>query len=393
MRVFVAGDNEAINAQVQAVVARNDLECLATDVASLDNAAQAVAFARRDLTVFIMPPDSNRGLAVLRELRGATQQPVLVAGPADNPKLILQILREGADEYLDKDDLGAELETALARLKLKRQASTCDGKVIGVLAASGGAGSSTVAANLAAALAQDVDHTALFDMRLRCGDQTLLFDLKPTHTLADLCRSRERMDQSMLQQSLVRHQSGVQLLAAPSSVHDIPAVTPSGVRQTLSMARALMPFVVLDLDRTLGPEQVAAVVQADTVLLVLRLDIVSLHNTSRTLEHLDKLGITAERVRLVVNRYRQPKELPVRKAEQVLGIKFFHLVPDDPARVNSSINNGVPVVIESPRAKISRNIMELANRVKDLHKAHHGNGHGRVERLFPEGASATHRQQ
>ena len=72
MRVFVAGDNEAVNAQVQAVAVRNDLECLPVDVAPLDRAAQAVAFARRDLTVFIMPPDSNRGLAVLRELRGAT---------------------------------------------------------------------------------------------------------------------------------------------------------------------------------------------------------------------------------------------------------------------------------------------------------------------------------
>jgi pilus assembly protein CpaE len=122
---------------------------------------------------------------------------------------------------------------------------------------------------------------------------------------------------------------------------------------------------------------------------VLRLDIVSLHNASRALEHLDGLGITAERVRLVVNRYRQPKELPVRKAEQVLGMNFFHLVPDEPARVNASINNGVPVVIERPRAKVSQSIIELAERVKDLRKAHHGNGHGGVERLFPEGASAV----
>lgn len=65
-------------------------------------------------------------------------------------------------------------------------------------------------------------------------------------------------------------------------------------------------------------------------------------------------------MRLVVNRYGQPREVPAAKAEQALGVKIFHYVPDDPKTVNSANNNGVPAVLEFPRAKMSRSVVKLA---------------------------------
>ena len=56
-------------------------------------------------------------------------------------------------------------------------------------------------------------------------------------------------------------------------------------------------------------------------------------------------------MRLVVNRYGQPKEVPASKAEEALGLKIAHYIPDDPKTVNRANNNGVPLVLESPSAQ------------------------------------------
>ena len=103
--------------------------------------------------------------------------------------------------------------------------------------------------------------------------------------------------------------------------------------------------------------------QADLLLMVLRLDFTSLKNTKRFLDHLDGLGIPMDRVRLVVNRYGQPREVPLAKAEEALKMKVFHVIPDDPKVVNRANNNGVPVVLDAPSAKVSRAIAKLARAV------------------------------
>ena len=117
----------------------------------------------------------------------------------------------------------------------------------------------------------------------------------------------------------------------------------------LTLARAVFPYVVVDLDHSFRDEQIAgAPARPTSILLVLRLDFASLRNARRTLDHLEQLGIPRDRLRLVVNRYGQPKEVPAAKAEEALGVKIFHYVPDDPKTVNRANNNGVPVVLESP---------------------------------------------
>jgi Flp pilus assembly CpaE family ATPase len=113
-----------------------------------------------------------------------------------------------------------------------------------------------------------------------------------------------------------------------------------------------------------------ALQQADVILVVFRLDFTALRNTQRTLDYLEQMGIARDRVRLVVNRYGQAKEVPYGKAEEALGRKIFHYVPDDPKTINRSNNSGVPAVLEYPSAKVSRSVARLAQNVNGQHKAH-----------------------
>jgi pilus assembly protein CpaE len=366
MNVFLICDDEKLGGEVRKILLREGVDCPASNVIRVELTPQHLARTPADLAVVVLPEDPERSVGMLEwveKLPRLSGQHILAIGPAADPKVVLRTLRGGVDDYLDENELDAELTAAIGRWRASRAKQEQAGHVIAVLAPSGGSGSSTLAANIATVLARQHESAALVDLKLYTGDLAALLDLKPAYTLADLCINVARLDRTLFERSLVRHDSGVSLLAPPRHFDDVARITPEGVHQALTLARALFPYVLVDLDNSFRPEQVEAIGLADEILLVLRLDFASLRNVRRTLDHLDRLGISRDRIRLVVNRYGQPKEVPAAKAEEVLGMRVFHYVPDDPRAVNRANNNGVPVVLESPRSAVSRSVTKLAQGV------------------------------
>jgi pilus assembly protein CpaE len=372
MQAFLISDDEGLSVSIRHVLLRHGHECPAGNALPPGLALRRLAGARAELIVVILSPDPDRALEVLAEVRGITSARVLVVGPAHDPKLIRRSYQLGAGDYIDENDLDAELEAALARLQSEGPSGPTEaGRVLALLGPSGGSGASTLAVNIATVLAKEHKRALLFDLKLEAGDLAALLDVRPTYTLADLCQNISRLDRVMFERSLAQHDSGVHLLAPPRNIADIRHITPDGVRQALALARTIYPYVVLDLDHSFREEQVHALRQADLILLVMRLDFTSLRNTQRTLDYLGQLGLANDRVRVVVNRYGQPKEVPAAKAEEALGLKIFHYVPDDPKTINRANNNGVPAVLEAPSAKVCRSVAQLAVSVNG-----HTQGHG-----------------
>jgi pilus assembly protein CpaE len=367
MRACIVSDNQETTMQVREVLLREGLDCPIGDLYSLDLAADKVAQGHPELIVVVLAPNPERALSVVSQLHLLTPAPLLAVGPTSDSRLVLRTLRAGAAEYADDTDLESELRTVLDRLQTALPTQGEPARTIAVLAPSGGSGSSTLSANVATVLAKEHQSVLLLDLKLQSGDLAALLDLKPTHTLAELCQNAARMDRIMLERSLVRHDSGVHLLAPPRSLADVGLVTADGVRQALNLGRGLFPYVVIDLDHSFGPEQLQALRMADVVLVVLRLDFTCLRNTQRTLDYLEQLGISRDRLRVVVNRYGQAKEVPAAKAEEALGRKIFHYVPEDAKSVNRANNSGVPLVLESPWAKVSRSLTKLAHSVNGRH--------------------------
>jgi pilus assembly protein CpaE len=366
MRIFVASNNDLITAKLDEVVRSYGHECQISPLVPLDMAANRLAQANPEILIVVLSPQPEPALAFLKEPRNPEIQRVLAIGPVGEPKLRLGALREGADQFLDEAELKPELEAVLRRFSSHASQSApppANGRVISLLAPSGGSGSSTLAVNVATALAKEHKNCMLIDLNLGAGDLASLLDLKPAHTLADLCRHSARMDRAVFERSLVKHSCGVALLSPSRSFSDISQVTTQGVRDTLTLAKALFPYVVVDLDDSFHSEQTQTLRMSDVILLVLRLDFTSLRNTRRTLDHLEQLQISRQRVRLVVNRYGQPQELPVAKAEEALGIRISHFIPDDPKTINRANNNGIPAVLEAPSAKVSKVVLQLATSV------------------------------
>lgn len=368
MRAVIVSDAQPIAFQIRQQLLHNGLECQAGDMLSMNLAGEYLAQSTPDLVLVVLSPDPQGALVTLNEARLLTQARILAVGPASDSRLVLRVLRSGAADYLDEAELDIELPAALSRLQAELPSQTEPARTIAVLAPSGGSGSSTLAANVGVVLAREHKSTLLLDLKLGTGDLASLLNLKPTHTLADLCQNATRMDRTMFERALVHHASGVSLLAPPRNLADVSLVTAEGIRQALNLARGLFPYVVVDLDHSFREEQTQVLRLANVILLVMRLDFTSLHNTQRTLEFLtNHLGVASDRVHVVVNRYGQPREVPALKAEQALGVKIFHYLPEDPKTVNRANNNGVPAVLESPRARVSKSVAKLAVSVNGRH--------------------------
>lgn len=374
MKVFLVCDSVPLAQRARGVALRAGYECPVGNVLPLAVPTAQLADERPDLVVVVLPPDADKGLAVVEQLKGLASARLLVVGPTADSRLVLRALRAGAADFVDEADLEADLSSVLDRLQggLGRQAEPA--RTIAVLSPSGGSGASTVAANVATVLAGQHKSTLLVDLKLHNGDLAALLDLRPAHTLAELCQNVDQLDRTMFERSLARHDSGVQLLAPPRWIPDASYVTADGVRQVMSLARTLFPYVVIDLDNSFAPEQVQALRQADVVLLVLRLDFASLRNAQRALEYLGQIGVGRDKVRVVVNRYGQPKEVPAGKAVEALGVAIDFYVPEDSKTVNRANNNGIPVVTESPSARVSKSLTNLAVSVNGRH-SHSGSPH------------------
>jgi pilus assembly protein CpaE len=374
MRTIIASDDPEAGRRVCELLVRKGVECGADAVLSLDAAASRASRISPGLAVLLMSADRDRESKALRELVNASQSHVVVVGPADDPKLILRTLHDGADEYLDASRLEEELAATLARLKARQAPRPLDeepGRVIAVFGPSGGSGASTLAVNVATVLARHHRTAALFDLRLAAGDLASMLDVQPAYTLADFCDSLDRVDRCMFEQFFAASGSGVHLLAAPREFSDGEKITSIGVRQAITLARGRFPYVVLDVDNIMDEEQIEVFWQADVILLVVRLDYTSIRNTRRAMERLVELGIGAGCIRLVANRHGQRKELRIRDAEAALGSKIAFSIPDAPAHVHGAVNAGMPVVLKRPMSKISRRMGAVAAGV---------NGHPAVRR-------------
>jgi len=369
MQFFVLGEDETLTSRIRTQLVDRGFECPANHVVHLDQFSLLLQTLKQAapaqgssplarFVIVVLSPDVERPLRVIAPLQALGGVQILAAGPATDPKLVIRAMREGAHEYLDVNDLDSELLQAMRRLEEERGA----GRALGLISACGGSGVSTVAVNLACAFAAALknQHCALIDLKVEGGDLASLLDLKPGFSLADVCRNAEAIDFSLLKGTLAPHRSGVELLPSPAKFPSFGEVSARGAARALALSRHHFPWVIADLDRCLSNEAYAVAQSVDAVLMVVRLDFVSLRKTRFMREFLETHGIPANRIHLVANRVGLPGEIPPAQAEEAVGSPIALQIPDEPKTVMRAVNHGEPFVYSTPSARISRKIAELA---------------------------------
>ncbi len=291
---------------------------------------------------------------------------VVALSDKSDADLILQAMRAGAHDFLCKPvkeiDMRAAAEKVFKLKSLKAPMAGGGGKVISVFSNKGGNGTTTIAVNLADALVRfHGKKVVVVDLVLSHGDVTTFFNVTPTYTIMDLAKNAEKADYDFLHSLLLKHSSGVFILADPPTVEDGEQILAGQVRDVLAALRSMFDVIIVDTPHQFDERTLTALEKSDIVLLVTLLNLPSLKNTQKCLDLFGRVGIRDERVRLVLSRYLPNDEIPKESIEGIMTCPVYFSVPNDYPTVISSVNRGKLLREIAPEKEVTRSFRRLAD--------------------------------
>jgi pilus assembly protein CpaE len=320
-----------------------------------------------DVAMIVMDGDARAAFALMEEItRAAPTTQIFALSRDDSTENLVKVMRAGATEFLSLPLQPAHVVKAFVKVtELRRLArpTATPGQIWTIYSPKGGAGVSTVAANLAFELHTGMAKSVcLVDLDYQSGDLALLLNVTPVYTLLDIALNFRRLDSVFLQGTLTRHGSGVYLLAAPP--HASPDATPIPVEQVgavLELLQSMYDVVIVDTSRTLVQETVAALSHASRVFLLVELTLPFLRGYRRTMEVLDAIGVPRERVEVVVAKHPGRRaDIPLDEAKKSLDLAVTHLLPRDDDTAVTALNRGMPLAEVKANSSLRRAIVQIA---------------------------------
>ena len=364
--VVVATDSEQ-RAVLQVLVdgtsvARTVHSSASFPLAATDPVVRRIHSVNPDVILVDIPAESSGQALQAIELlhQELPESPVFAIGSMSQAQVIVNAMRAGAREFIERPTTTTDLLEAFVRLtaaQRKMRQEGARGKVFTVANAKGGSGATTVAVNLALALQSAHGNAALVELA-PLGHTALHMNLKPLFSVADAVRNLHRLDSSLLESFMTRHPEGLQLLAGTNTP---AAVEPSTAElaRLFDMMVGHYRYVVVDTSTRLDAAARLVCNLSETVLLVAHTDVASLWSAARVLQYLGETG-GRERVRLVLNRFRKVPGFSESDAEAAAGAKLLWKIPNQYFAVSAAIDRGVPLM-QQTNTEIARSFNGLAS--------------------------------
>ncbi len=308
--------------------------------------------------------------------------PILVLTSQSELEEKLRAFEAGADDFMNKPFEPAELAARLAKLLRWGQAvqrvQTPDAVVadetslIAVHSLRGGIGCSSLAVNLALGLNSLWEYpTLLLDLNLMAGQAALMLDMPLKRTWADLTRfDVSELDVELLQTTIGKHQSGLDLIAAPTYPGEGEKLTGPLVKNVLDILHPRYEYIVADVAHDFNEVTLQALDDADIILLLLAPEMSSIRAAAAALDTYTKLGYEDERIKLVLNWTFERNGLSRKAIEDALHFPITLVLPFAPDRFVTAINTGCPLLCNRPEDTLFALLEDFAFRVsKEQHRS------------------------
>lgn len=348
--------------------------CFVEVIGSFDNIISAndvIQQARPPLMLFDVTNNVDLALDSIEKLTNKYKNMIIIAASAKvDADIIIKTMRAGAREFLPKPIEKEDLNKALkkARITLTQEEGSSDGKIYSIFSNKGGIGKTTLATNLALQLARRTgEKVCLIDLNLQMGDVATFLDINPSFDISYVVSNLSRLDKAFLQSSLEQYKDyDLFILAEPLDIEQAEEISADDINTLLTFLKTMFGYIIVDTDSNFDVKTLTCLDVSDFILLILMVNLPSIRNCQKCLSLFRRLEYNEDKVKLVVNRYIESEEITLEDVEEALNRQIYWRIPNNYFDVMSSINKGIPVSESNSSLEISKNFIQLAEKIHGI---------------------------
>jgi pilus assembly protein CpaE len=268
----------------------------------------------------------------------------------ENPELILNAMRAGCTEYLQKPLQADQLASCLRKLRTRwlstsSRSAPATGRVLGFLGARGGAGTTTIAVHLGTFLAKRQSRkTLIIDHHVQLGHVAMMLGMDAhEYSFLDLVGNIARLDLSLLKSYVAHHASGLDLLPSPDSLSREGAISADALERGLRFVAEVYDFVLIDCPHGIDETNQVIVRCCDELHLVATPEVPALRDLSRYLARLAELEVPAGKLKVIINRQDSQRTVSVDQIAQAIGHPVDLTLPSAAADLVRAVDMGQPI--------------------------------------------------
>ena len=371
LKVLVLFHDERLRKEYRYVIgkianARIEREILLSELTLRQETLEEVGATQPDVFLMDFPDNPTDALQQLAQLHNQYPYiPTIGVGKSKDPAFLIESMKHGVKEYLEKPLTLEQMSESIHRLYRKiydeLPGQTC-GSILTFISSKGGSGSTTIVANFAVCLSRTSKKRLLIvDLDTQLGDVADYFGVKDNCYLFQEEPDTATWETEHIEKAIVKHTStGVDVLSITNGYTRGSRSFPQELKRLLLHLRSEYDFILLDIASSLDSNTVSALDLSDSVFLVSKGDLPALRNSLRFLQVFQRLGYAQSKVHVLINRYSKNDEIDLPQIEKALKSKVYWTIPNDFRSMISSIQSGVPLTATTRTLPLAKALYEMS---------------------------------
>src|SRR5713226_8547159 len=290
---------------------------------------------------------------------------VVVIGNVNDVTLYRELVRRGVSDYVVGPVDTLDVVRSICSLFSASEAVAV-GRIIAIVGAKGGVGASTVAHNVAWAIARDLAlDSVVIDLDLAFGTAGLDYNQDPLQGIANAVFSPDRLDTAYMDRLLSKCTEHLSLLAAPATLEQVYDFGANAFDSVFDTLRMTTPCIVLDIPHQWSGWTKRALVGADDILIVAEPDLANLRNTKNMLNMLKTSRPNDRPPLYCLNQVGMPKrpEIDTRGFAKAVETPPIAVIPFDSRMFGTAANNGQMIAEISAGHRTTKMLLQIAQRL------------------------------